>query len=131
MKFIIDECLSHHLVSHLVARGYPDSIHPIHVGLLGARDDQIVARAFAEERVIITANRRDYRKLLSQMQLHPGAIIVEALVREATWRQILGALAFLEMQPQPEDYMINRVVEVSTSGGVRPFELSSDSSAPT
>ena len=123
MKFLVDECLSHVLVGYLGAHGYPDAVHPIHVGLLGARDDQIVARAFAEDRSIITANGRDFRRLFSRMTIHPGAIVVEALEREATWRQIRAALGFIEMQPTPVDYMINRVVEVSAVSGVTPYEL--------
>ena len=123
VKFLIDECLSHVLVRRLRENGHPDAIHPIHVGMRGFRDDQIVARAFAEDRIVITANGRDYKKLLAAMTVHPGAIIVEALEREGTWRQILAAIAFIEMQPvSSADYMINRIVEV-TSGGIIPYEL--------
>ena len=125
MKFIIDECLSHFLVHDFAARGFPDTVHPIHVGLRGARDDMIVARAFAEDRIIVTANARDFRRLLAQQPLHPGAIIVDALPSDQTWQLILLAIAFIELQPDPADYMVNRVVEVSATFGIRPYELAS------
>ncbi len=126
MKFIVDECLSHVLVRYLAVRGFPDAIHPIHVGLLGARDDQIVARALAEDRIVIMANGRDYKRLAAGMEVHPGVIVVEALEREATWRLIQLALAFIELQSQPADYMVNRVVEVSAASGVTPYLLAQD-----
>jgi predicted nuclease of predicted toxin-antitoxin system len=126
VKFIVDECLSPGYVWDLVKRGYPDSVYPMNIGLRGARDDQIVTRAFAEDRVIITANGRDYRKLLAAMSIHPGAIIVQAVKRKQTWAQIEAALAFLELHPAPADYMINRIVEVSATDGVRPYLLASD-----
>ncbi len=123
MRFLVDECLSHLNVRWLAERGYPDAIHPIHVGMRGLRDDLIMARALAEDRIVITANRRDYVRLLAQMQVHPGVIIVEALERKATFRHILLALAFIELQPLPADYMVNRVIEVSANEGVRPYVL--------
>ena len=123
MKLLIDECLSPGYVQELSLHGYPDAVHPINIGLCGARDDQILSRAFAEDRVVITANGRDYKRLLARMPLHPGAIIVEALEREPTLQLLLVALAFIELQPRPADYMVNRVIEVSASHGVRPYEL--------
>ena len=125
LKWLVDECLSPDYVGRLAIRGYPDAIHPIHVGLLGARDDQIVARALADDRSVITANRVDYERLLGREVLHPGAIIVDALEKEPTWQLILVALSFIGLQPRPVDYMVNRVVEVSAARGILPFELSS------
>ena len=65
MKLLLDECLSHGYVAALATRGYPDAIHPIHVGLRRARDDQLLARAIADDRVLISANAKDYRQLLA------------------------------------------------------------------
>jgi predicted nuclease of predicted toxin-antitoxin system len=103
--------------------GFPDTIHPIHVGLRGSRDDQIAARALADDRIIVSANARDFRKLLAAVVVHPGAILVEGGELESTWRQIHLALELIRLQPAPTDYMVNRVVEVSAAGGVNPFAL--------
>lgn len=123
MKFLIDECFTHRFIQAFAARGYPDAVHPIHIGLRSFRDDQIVARALTDDRIIVTANGRDYRRLLSRLELHPGALIAEALDNQQTWALILAAIAFIEAQPQPKDYMVNRIVEVSAAGGVRPYLL--------
>jgi predicted nuclease of predicted toxin-antitoxin system len=123
VKFIVDECLSHLLVRDLATGGYPDAVHPIHIGLCGVRDDTIVDRAIAEDRVIITANARDFRRLLAAVTIHPGAIIVDARGRIPAWQRIQAALAFVELQQRPADYMVNRVVEVSATMGVRPYQL--------
>ena len=122
MKFLVDECLSPHYVAWLGQRGYPDAIHPIHVGLLGVGDHLILARALRDDRIIVTANRADFRKLLAREPVHPGAVIVEGLEKEPCWRQILLALDFLELEDRPTDFMVNRIVEVSASSGVTPYE---------
>jgi hypothetical protein len=123
VKFFIDECLSPSYAGAIRGCGYPDVVHSIHVGLRGVRDDQVVDWAFAADRIIITSNIRDYRRLLALMPLHPGAILVEPLVRDKTWQLIPAALAFVETQPRPADYMVNRVIEVSLTEGVRPYVL--------
>ncbi len=120
---MLDECLSPSYVHRLVAMGHHDAVHPAYIGLSGVRDDTIIARAFADDRIVITANGRDYRKLLARMTLHPGAIIVEALEREQTWQQIVLALDVIEQQASPADDMVSRVVEVSAADGVRDYQL--------
>ena len=111
------------LVRDLASYGLPDSIHPIHVGLLGFRDDQIAARAFAEDRIVITANAQDYKRIAAAMPSHAGIILIAQLDRQRAWELIRLALAFLALQPDPSAYMINRVIEVSVDGVVVPYEL--------
>lgn len=123
MKFIVDECLSHTLVRDFQRRGYPDCEHPIHVGLRGVRDDTIIAKALLDDRIIVTSNARDFRRLLGSTPLHAGAIIIHAQESRLAWKLILAALAFIELQTHPADYMINRVVEASVTEGVRPYVL--------
>jgi predicted nuclease of predicted toxin-antitoxin system len=123
VKFLLDECLSHKYTKRLAGRGYPDAIHPIHVGMRGARDDEIVARALTDDRIIISANARDFRKLLATTSVHPGAVLVQVIDIAATWTQIIFALSFIEMHAKPADYMTSRVVEVSAEDGVRPYVL--------
>ena len=125
MRFLVDECLSPHYVARLAQRGYPDAIHPIHVGLLGAGDHELVARTLRDDRIIVTANRADFRKLLARELLHPGAIVVASLERDPAWQLILLAIAFIELQSRPTDYMVNHIVEVSVRNGVRPYAWAS------
>ena len=106
------------LVRDLAAHGFPDSVHPIHIGLLGVRDETILKRAIAEDRIIISANAKDFRRLLAATPIHPGAFTIAQMDRLA--------LGFLELQLDPASYMINRVIEVSASGGIRPYALPPD-----
>ena len=92
-------------------------------------DHRILARALQDDRIIVTANRADFKKLLSREQLHPGAIIVEGLEKEPAWALILFAIAFVELQSRPADYMVNRVVEVSSTHGVNAYDWASSSDA--
>lgn len=123
MKFLIDECLPHQFATRMAMRGYPDSVHPIHIGMRGRRDDQLVQLALADDRIIITSNARDYRDLLAGQSVHAGAILLPNAEREDSWRLLEVALAFIELQSSPADYMVNRVIEVSAHEGIRPFEL--------
>ena len=126
MKFLVDECLPHMLVRDLAAHGFPDSVHPIHIGLLGVRDETILKRAIAEDRIIISANAKDFRRLLAATPIHPGAFTIAQMDRPHAWRLVRLALGFLELQLDPASYMINRVIEVSASCGIRPYALPPD-----
>jgi predicted nuclease of predicted toxin-antitoxin system len=123
MRFLLDECLPHSFVQKLAALGHPDAVHPIHIGMRGAEDYLIVRTALAQDRVIVTANADDFRMLLAKETLHPGLICLPNAEFDVCWRLLIIAINFIELQPQPEDYMVNRVVEVSGAVGIRPYLL--------
>ena len=120
---MVDECLPHRFVKRLGERGYPDSVHPIHIGMRGRDDHLILARALDEDRIVITNNAKDYRDLLAKEPIHPGAIMLPNAELEESWRLLQVALSFIELQLVPADYMVNRVIEVSARDGIRPYEL--------
>jgi len=70
----------------------------------------------AEDRVIVTENARDFRRLVGKTELHPGLIILPAIDREGTWKLLQTALAFIKERGEPMDVMVNRVLEVDESG---------------
>lgn len=123
MRLLLDECISHSFVARLAARGYPDSIHPINVGMRGRRDDEIVSRALRDDRIIVTSNASDYRDLFSREIIHPGLIILPNAELEHSWRLLELALTFIELHEHPADYMVNLVIELSLDEGIRPYEL--------
>ncbi len=118
MRLFIDECLSPQLATRLNATGRHDATHPLHVGRRGEPDHGILAWCIAEDRVIVTENARDFRRLVSKTELHPGLIILPSVSREGTWVSLNAALAFLETQGNPMDVMVNHVLEVEKSGTV-------------
>jgi len=85
VRLFIDECLSPQLAMRLNATGRHDAVHPLHIGRRGEPDHRILASCIAEDRVIVTQNGRDFRRLAGSAELHPGLIILPSLGRERTW----------------------------------------------
>ena len=54
MRFLVDQCLSASLAEGLVAAGH-DAVYTADYGLSRAGDDEILARAADEDRVLISA----------------------------------------------------------------------------
>ena len=52
----------------------------------------------AEDRVIVTQNARDFRRLAARTELHPGLIILPFMDREGTWHLLQSAIAFLDVR---------------------------------
>ena len=118
MKLFIDECLSPQLATRLNATGRYDAVHPLHVGRRGEPDHRVLQWCIAEDRVIVTENARDFRRLVGRVQVHPGLIILPAIDREGTWTLLLTALAYLEARGNPADIMVNHALEVDESGAI-------------
>ena len=116
MRLVIDECLSPQLALRLNATGLHDAVHPLHVGRRGEPDHRVLERCIAEDRVIVTENARDFRRLVGKTELHPGLIILPGLDREGTWKLLESALAFIRERREPMSVMVNHVLEVDESG---------------
>jgi predicted nuclease of predicted toxin-antitoxin system len=87
VKLFIDECLSPQLATRLNATGRYDAVHPLHVGRRGEPDHRIVEWCIAEDRIIVTENARDFRRLIGRSELHPGLIILPALIAKEHGRR--------------------------------------------
>ena len=79
---MIDENPSPLLARHLrTAHGF-DAVHVQELGLRGASDADILARAIAADRIIMTSNADVFRKLGARTPTHPGlAVMLEAVGR--------------------------------------------------
>jgi len=124
VKLFIDECLSPQLATRLDRTGRHDAVHPLHVGRRGEPDHRILQRCIEEDRVIVTENARDFRRLVGGAELHPGLIILPALDREGTWLLLQAAIEYLERRGRPADLMVNHVLEIDESGAVAFLQLS-------
>jgi predicted nuclease of predicted toxin-antitoxin system len=98
VRLFIDESLSPSIATRLNETGSYDATHPLHVGRRRERDDTVLMRCLAEDRVLITQNARDFRPLVARVELHPGLIILPGLDRHGTWALLRAALAWLEGQ---------------------------------
>lgn len=123
LKLLLDECMPHAFAKRLAARGYPDCVHPIHVGLRRAPDHVIVRRALEQDRVVITANADDFRSLLAKEPIHPGLIAMPNAELEVLWTLLDLALLHIEWHVDPATYMINRVVAIRADRVIVDYEL--------
>jgi predicted nuclease of predicted toxin-antitoxin system len=74
MKFLIDMPLSPDLVNWLAQRHH-EAVHALHLGLDRASDEELLARARQEDRVIITADL-DFPRLLALTSADgPGLVL--------------------------------------------------------
>jgi predicted nuclease of predicted toxin-antitoxin system len=118
VRLFIDESLSPQLAIRLNETGRHDAVHPLHIGRRGQPDHRVLDQCIAEGRVIVTQNARDFRRLVGGTEIHPGLIILPLLDREATWRCLEAAIAFLESTGDPATAMVNHVLEVDAAGAM-------------
>jgi predicted nuclease of predicted toxin-antitoxin system len=96
VRLFIDESLSPQLAMRLNATSRHDAVHPLHSGRRGQPDHGILAFCIAEDRVIVTQNARDFRRLAGSAERHPGLVVLPSLDREGSWALLQAALTFLE-----------------------------------
>ena len=118
VKFFIDESLSPQLATRLNLTGRYDAMHPLHVGRRGESDHAVLACCIAEDRIVVTQNARDFRKLVAQVEVHPGLIILPSIDREGTWLLLEAAIVYLEARGNPIDVMLNHVLEVGSAEAI-------------
>jgi predicted nuclease of predicted toxin-antitoxin system len=63
VRFLLDEAIQHRLADHLAEAGH-DATHVVRIGLAGAPDPQVLERAAAEDRILITTDT-DFPTLLA------------------------------------------------------------------
>ena len=120
MRFFIDECISPTLSQHL-NHGPHDAIHPRDRGRLRDSDHVVFARAIAEDRVIVTENAEDFRKLAGKVDLHPGVIILPSVARAEAQRLMDLVVAHLAKAAgdRPQDLLVNSVLTITTEAEIR------------
>lgn len=122
INFFIDECLSPTLAHRLNERGI-NALHPLDVGRREEKDHTVLRRCIEEDRIIVTENAVDFRKLVGRVEMHPGLIIFPSIDREGAWRLMDRVLEYLEQQQSGRDHMFNRVLEVGEDGNIDSYEL--------
>lgn len=121
MRLHLDECLPYRVALALCADGI-DASHPRTHGGLGDAEHAVLARCLAEDRVLVTHDAVDFRRLVGRESLHPGLVVIEAADRATTEAMTRAFLAFVDRVRGPESaatYMINRLVEVKLTMEIR------------
>jgi len=120
VRFFVDECISPSLSRFLNAGGLHDAIHPRDRGQLRDPDHVVFARAIAEDRIVVTENAEDFRKLAASFELHPGLIILPSVARSEAQRLMELVLHHLVNMggDRPQDLLVNSVLTISAKGSI-------------
>ena len=96
----------------------------------GASDTEVQADCIEFDRILITINGKDFRRLCGNPdQLHPGFVIIPSVAKANQIRFIKAALAQIDQEAPPEtpqDWMVNRVVEMDFQGRISHVQLPGD-----
>jgi predicted nuclease of predicted toxin-antitoxin system len=127
MKFIIDEDLSPRVARYLCQECCFDAIAVRDRGLLGAIDPEVLEYAFKEDRILVTANIRDFEKLAAAVEVHAGIVLMldgDLLAVEQI--EVMAAVVrVLEAEMATGKDLVNRVLYISISGTARFEDLPS------
>jgi len=116
-KLLLDENLSASVANTLCTEDGIDACHVRDRDMLGVPDHSVLERAFAEDRILVTANVDDFVRLARQRELHAGMILVEdaTLKRDQQLAVIRAAVAFIEGNGGDT---VNRVLWIGIGGGM-------------
>jgi len=118
VKFLIDECL-HTSLTDVANKAGHEAHHVTRRGWSGFKDHQLREVVLREEFVFATNNARDFRKLMGEIDLHAGLVVIVPNVTPGVQFELFRR-ALVEVAKVPD--MINRVIEID-SDGVRVYEL--------
>lgn len=129
IKLLIDEDLSPRVAHLLCEQCLIDSISVRDRGLLSSNDQEILEYAFQEDRILVTANIRDFEKLARSCEVHPGIVLIRdgSLLRDEQITIVKNATQAIEAELEDGRDMINRVLYISIDG-TKKFEYLSASS---
>jgi predicted nuclease of predicted toxin-antitoxin system len=85
---------------------------------LGALDHEVLELAFAEDRILATANVGDFARLASSREIHAGIILLLEgdLLRDERLDVLREALRRIDVEAETGLDMINRVLRISIDG---------------
>ncbi len=123
LRLLIDECLSPTLRSVGGTRAL--CVPCRDRGLLNATDQRLRDWCIDNDFALITHNAQDFRKLVGQVALHPGLIVLAENTAHASSAQLEAAIQhLLEQAPDdPMTYLVNKVVTVDRDCGVTVEEI--------
>lgn len=119
VKLLLDENLSPRVAVVLRSEGH-DIVHLRERGRLGIADADVLDLAFAEDRVLVTANVGDFRRLAAAREVHAGIVLLAdgGLRRDEQCdllRRVIGLLG--------DDDLVNRALSVALDGRLSIEEL--------
>lgn len=119
LKIYCDECLSPVIADRLRKKGY-DAVHARDRGKTGLPDHEVLEYCLREDRVIVTHDAKDFKRIAGDTDIHPGLIVFKETGLEGTWEMMESTLAYLRQSgnPSPGNYLVNRGLVVETDGTI-------------
>jgi predicted nuclease of predicted toxin-antitoxin system len=126
VRFLIDEDLSPKLAGECHQAGY-DATSVRDRDMLQAGDREVSALCFAEDRVLVTNNAKDFLRLAEQEGFHPGLVFLPLGSQQEMCEWMTIAIDEVEQlaakaKSSPATLMVNSVIEVDEMGGCAHFE---------
>lgn len=120
IKLLLDENISARVAVDLRRDGH-DAVHLRERGRLGISDAEVLELAFDEDRILVTANVADFRKLAAAREIHAGIVLLldGGLRRDEqleVLRRVLAALV-------TDGDLVNRALTVALDGGLSIEEI--------
>jgi predicted nuclease of predicted toxin-antitoxin system len=117
VKLLLDENLSPTVAHRLRAEGF-DVAHVRDRGIPGATDAEVLAKALAEDRILVTSNVDDFARLASAIDVHGGIVLIEDgyLLREEQERVIRHSIALIIAEYDNARDLVNRVLRIWLAG---------------
>jgi predicted nuclease of predicted toxin-antitoxin system len=120
VKLLLDENISPKVAEWLAREDGIDACHVRDRGMLAATDHEVLERAFAEDRILVTANVGDFLKLARARDVHPGIVLLDGdLLRDDQLRLVRVALAELARIGD----ITNKVLHVAEDGSTSVEEI--------
>ena len=118
LRLLIDEDLSPTIAQRLRETDAIDAVALRDRGRLGATDREVIDLAFAEDRVLVTANVGDFERLATTRDLHAGIVLIEdgEIGRDDQLKVIRGAIVAMEAEARAGRDMVNRVLRIASDG---------------
>jgi predicted nuclease of predicted toxin-antitoxin system len=115
VKLLLDENVSPAAAIALRADGL-DVYHVRDRGLLGVTDHELLERAYAEDRIVVTSNVCDFEKLARARELHAGIVLLEraGLLRDEQIKLIRQVAAAIS----EHGAMVNEALRVGADGSM-------------
>ncbi|MFW5740518.1 MAG: DUF5615 family PIN-like protein [Myxococcota bacterium] len=116
VKLLLDENLSP-AVAVALCRDGVDAAHVRDRGLTGATDPEVLAKAYGEDRILVTANVADFHALAKAADLHGGIVFVEDgdLMRDEQIELMRRVVAAIDAEHAAGRDMVNRVMRIGRS----------------
>jgi len=111
VRILVDACLSPRLAEALNANGH-EAVHVVSYGMESAPDPEVLARADAEDRVVLSADT-DFGTILGATRATRPSVI---LFRLETDRRVDELAGLIESQPGPPSRLPRRRASIIVIG---------------